>query len=101
MTLHTWNKSLDAGEARLHACLRMLAPGDSLLLLEEGVYVALQLQEGMHIRKMIPAGVTLHALVPDLAARGISARIPAGISGIGYADFVQLCLTHDRVVNWN
>ncbi len=101
MTLHTYNKSLSTGEARLHNCLRMLAPGDSLLLLEDGVYVATQLQQGEPIRSMIPAGVTLYALTPDLAARGISAKIPSDFSGIDYAGFVQLCLTHPRVVNWN
>ncbi len=101
MTLHTYNKSLDAGEARLQTCLRMLASGDSLLLLEDGVYVALQLQENTQIRNMIPAGVGLYALAPDLVARGISAKIPVDFSGIDYADFVRLCLKHPRVVNWN
>lgn len=101
MTLHTYNKSLDAGEARLQTCLRMLASGDSLLLLEDGVYVALQLREGTQLHDMIPPDVRLYALAPDLAARGISAKIPAGFSGIDYASFVQLCLTHPRVVNWN
>ncbi len=101
MTLHTYNKSLDAGEGRLQACLRMLAPGDSLLLLEDGVYVALQLQEGAQIRDKIPAGVALYALAPDFAARGISGKIPEGFAGIDYAGFVRLCLAHPRVVNWN
>lgn len=101
MTLHTFNKSQEAGEARLHACLRLLAPGDSLLLLEDGVYVAAQLQPGMRIRNMIPAGVALHVLDADLAARGISARIPAEFTVIDYTGFVRLCLAHARVVNWN
>ena len=101
MTLHTYNKSLNAGEARLHNCLRMLSAGDSLLLLEDGVYLALQLQAGMKLRSLIPDGVALYALAPDCAARGISVKIPADFSGIDYAGFVQLCLEHPRVVNWN
>lgn len=101
MTLHTYNKSLAAGEARLHDCLRMLVPGDSLLLLEDGVYLATRLQPGVALRSRIPAGVTLYALAPDLVARGISAKIPADFSSIDYTDFVRLCLSHPRVVNWN
>jgi tRNA 2-thiouridine synthesizing protein B len=101
MTLHTYNKSLNAGEARLQTCLRMLTAGDSLLLLEDGVYVATQLHEGAPIRNQVPAGVALYALTPDVAARGISGKIPADFSGIDYAGFVQLCLAHSRVVNWN
>lgn len=101
MTLHTYNKSLDSGEARLQNCLRMLAPGDSLLLLEDGVYLAAQMQAGTPLRSLVPRGVTLYALDPDLLARGISGKLPEDFSGIDYAGFVQLCLTHPRVVNWN
>ena len=101
MTLHTYNKSQDASEARVLACLRMLVPGDSLLLLEEGVYIALQLHPGMQIRNQIPAGVALYVLDADLAARGISAKIPADFSAVDYRGFVRLCLANARVVNWN
>jgi tRNA 2-thiouridine synthesizing protein B len=101
MTLHTYNKSLGGGEARLQNCLRMLAPGDSLLLLEDGVYLAAQLHEGTPLRGLVPQGVTLYALNADVAARGVSGKIPEDFSGIDYAGFVQLCLSHPRVVNWN
>jgi tRNA 2-thiouridine synthesizing protein B len=101
MTLHTYNKSLEAGEARLHNCLRMLSSGDSLLLIEDGVYLATQLHADMPLRALLPAGVTLYALAPDLVARGISVKIPPDFSHIDYAEFVQLCLAHPRVVNWN
>jgi tRNA 2-thiouridine synthesizing protein B len=101
MTLHTYNKSLDAGEARLQDCLRMLTSGDSLLLVEDAVYLAPQLGQGSTLRAAIPDGVRLYALTPDLAARGLSTRIPADFSGIDYDGFVQLCLAHPRVVNWN
>lgn len=101
MSLHTYNKSLNAGEARLQDCLRMLASGDSLLLLEDGVYVTMQLQPGMPLRERIPAGVALYVLQPDAEARGISAKIPADFSGIDYTGFVQLCLAQPRVVSWN
>lgn len=101
MTLHTYNKSLASGEARLRDCLRAISPGDSLLLIEDGVYLATQLHPGMELRKQLPDGIALYALTPDAAARGISAKFPADFSGIDYAGFVQLCLAHPRVVNWN
>jgi len=101
MTLHTYNKAPDDSAARLQNCLRMLAPGDSLLLLEDGVYLAAQLQPGAPLRGQIPEGVKLYTLDSDVAARGISGKIPVDFSGIDYADFVQLCLAHPRVVNWN
>lgn len=101
MTLHTYNKSLDAGEARLRTCLRMLASGDGLLLLEDGVYIAPHLRANAPLRNDIPAGVNLYALTPDVVARGLSAKLPADFSGIDYAGFVQLCLAHPRIVNWN
>ena len=101
MTLHTYNKSLSAGEARLQTCLRMLAPGDSLLLLEDGVYLATESVGTVPIRSVTADGVALYALAPDLAARGISAKLSADFSAIDYAGFVQLSLAHARVVNWN
>ena len=101
MTLHTYNKSLDAGEMRLHTCLRTLASGDGLLLIEDGVYLAPQMHANMALRASIPDGVALYALTPDLAARGLSAKLPADFSGIDYPGFVQLCLAHPRIVNWN
>lgn len=101
MTLHTYNKSLDAGAARLHNCLRTLANGDSLLLLEDGVYLAPQLHADATLRSAVPEGVTLYALTPDVVARGLSAKLPVDFSGIDYNGFVQLCLAHPRIVNWN
>lgn len=101
MTLHTYNKSFDAGEARFRNCLRTLASGDGLLLLEDGVYLAPQLHADAALRRAVPEGVTLYALTPDAAARGLSANLPADFSGIDYAGFVQLCLAHSRIVNWN
>lgn len=101
MTLHTYNKTLSAGEARWQNCLRMLAPGDGLLLIEDGVYLTAQLRAGTQGRSLIPQGVRLYVLNPDVIARGISGKIPADFSGIDYTGFVQLCLAYPRVVNWN
>jgi tRNA 2-thiouridine synthesizing protein B len=100
-TLHTFNKTLAAGEIQLRECLRTLVPGDALLLIEDGAYLATSLHADSDLHHRIPAGVALYVLEADLAARGISARIPARFSRVDYRGFVALCLAHGRVVNWN
>lgn len=100
MTLHTWNKA-DGAAGALTLCLATLAPGDTLLLIEDGVYLACEpgvtrLQAGM----AGATGTRLCALAPDLAARGISARISPLVTAIEYTDFVALSLQHARVVSW-
>lgn len=97
-TLHTVNKC-DPG--LVQQCLGSAAEGDTVLLIEEAVYAALP---GHALDKLLQhrgAGIALRALKEDLAARGISARIPADFSVVSYAEFVALSLAHTRVVNWH
>jgi|Laugrespbdmm15dd_1035085.scaffolds.fasta_scaffold77053_2 tRNA 2-thiouridine synthesizing protein B len=100
MTLHTWNKARTSHPS-FELCRTSMAPGDALLLLEDGVYSALelafvQLLQGSEQDSAYPC----YALAADLAARGISAKIPNSVNVVDYMDFVALCLQHDRVVNW-
>jgi tRNA 2-thiouridine synthesizing protein B len=99
MTLHTWNKS-SAQAAPLAACLAVLAEGDTLLLLEDGVYLALDQAFLQRFTPVTPALPRLCVLSTDLAARGISARISPVATVIDYKEFVDLCLQHLQVVNW-
>jgi len=91
MTLHTFNKAPTPDR------LQLLDPGDAVLLIEDGVYAA---QEGQP-QLTVPAGVSLHVLTPDLAARGISARIRPEFCSVDHAGFVGLSLAHAKVINWN
>lgn len=99
MTLHTWNKATTTAP-QLAACLAVLAEGDSLLLLEDAVYLALDAAFMSRFAAELPDSPRLYALAPDLAARGISARISPAVNVIGYKEFVALSLQHQRVVNW-
>lgn len=100
MTLHTWNKA-DATRDSFRLCLAALAPGDALLLIEDGVYLAADAAvQRMQEARAMTEPPALFALAPDLAARGISARISPLVNVIEYADFVALCLQHERVVSW-
>lgn len=97
MILHTFNKSPSHSPTLLQTCLLALAPGDSLLFIEDGVYAALDAR----MRANIPPNVPLFLLSEDLAARGISARIAPEFSRVDYQGFVRLCLQHAKVINWN
>ena len=100
MTLHTWNKA-DSHLASIASCLAVLGAGDSLLLIEDGVYAALDQDFLQRFAACGRAGARLCALAEDLAARGISARISPVADVIGYKEFVALSLQHQQVVNWS
>jgi tRNA 2-thiouridine synthesizing protein B len=93
-TLHLVNAPPERSDA-LASCLATVAPGDALLLIEDGVHGAL----GPHLDAR-PADLALYVLGPDVEARGLEERIDAGTNRIDYAAFVALCTAHDRVVTW-
>ncbi len=95
MGLHIINKT---DVALWHACTSALTVGDTLLLIEDAVLAALP-----HYcdAVQIPSAVQVLALADDLAVRGISARIRAGVQQASWQDFVALSLQHDKVTSWN
>lgn len=97
-TLHTLNK---CEPALVQQCMAAAADGDTVLLIEDAVYAALNEHVLSKVIQHRGSGVALRALKEDLAARGISARIPADFSVVCYTDFVALGLAHARVVNWH
>ena len=119
-TLHTVNKSPFSSEA-LASCLRVVRPGDAILLMEDGVYCAVDasasaeasLAEGSRLSRARPAPtgveitgvqiteVRIYALREDLQARGIdAATLPSDIEPVSYTDFVRLVCEHGRSVSW-
>ena len=72
-------------------CLRVAAADDAILLLENGVYGA--------VEGTAPAR-PLHALAPDVAARGLEARLASTVDIVDDAGFVGLVETHRPVVTW-
>ena len=99
MTLHTLNKPF-ASSANSTVWLAQLQASDALLLLEDGVFCLLDEEFMRRIATCLKSGTRLCVLGDDLAARGISARIPAAANVIGYKEFVALTLHHERTVNW-
>lgn len=90
-TLHTVNKT--AADDALAACLRVAASGDSLLLIEDGVYQASTITG--HPKAQV---LKLFALKEDTDARGII--LPTSVTPIDYAQFVELACQHSRSVSW-
>jgi tRNA 2-thiouridine synthesizing protein B len=94
--LHVVNKSPYERDA-LATCVGYCRDGDTLLLIEDGVYAAVA--AGKAAAKL--QGLKVAALSPDLQARGIGEdKLVAGIQLVDYAGFVDLVTTTDRVQSW-
>lgn len=96
--LHIVNKSPLSDNA-LDSCLRVAQSGE-ILLIEDAVYAATsgnafegKIREAMGRFK-------IHALQPDLEARGLADRIIEGISPVDYGGFVDLTTTNKTCQSW-
>ena len=97
MILHTVNKSPYADQTLL-SCLRAASEKDTLLLIEDGVYGALK--GGEYSALVESAAPRILVLAPDLEARGLLDNLSTTIATVDYAGFVELTVTHDKVVSW-
>ncbi|MCC5885994.1 MAG: sulfurtransferase complex subunit TusB [Gammaproteobacteria bacterium] len=93
-TLHLINKSPGSSDA-LTACLRVMAEGDAIVLIEDGVYAALAGGDTAERLRGVAS-----ALEADVAARGLQSRLGNGIEQVDDNDFVELCTRCDRVMSW-
>lgn len=101
-TLHTLNASQPELFQRL---LRCATSGDSLLLIENGVYIIAN-KHALHAANSL--GIRLYCLQVDVCARGLQRWLSSGkdasvmleISTITDADFVELSCVHSKVVSW-
>ena len=83
MVLHTVNKPAAWAE-----CSDLIAEKDQVVMLENGVYLALsEISEGYAIRA-------------DIEARGLSGRLPDQVQLIDYGEFVRLCTQADKICAW-
>ncbi len=99
-TLHTVNKSPFATQALL-SCLGHAKAGDTVLLIEDGVYGAVSNTGLAEAVAGLGGDVTLTVLAPDMKARGIDeGRLMDGVKTVDYAGFVELAATTARTQNW-
>jgi len=95
--LHIINKSPHSHHC-LDECLRVCSASDAIILIEDGVYAALNASDAA--ARLLAKTAAIHVLQPDAAARGIANRIAAGIAAVDYAGFVQLCCEHTPIQSW-
>lgn len=78
----------------LAALQRTCHTTDGVLLTGDGVYLGLQ-------RFDLPALPALHALRPDVEARGLLSQWPATIPLVDHAGYVELCIQYAKSLNWS
>jgi tRNA 2-thiouridine synthesizing protein B len=97
--LHTVNKS-PFDRNSLETCLAHAQAGGAILLIEDGIYGAL---EGTTISakvKEVMRKAPVYALAPDVEARGMAGRLIAGVKLVDYSGFVDLVAEHKTVQSW-
>ena len=98
--LHTVNKS-PFEKNSLKSCLEHALNGSAVLLIEDGVYGALQNTAVADAVKNAMANVSVYALKSDIDARGINHdRLIDSIELVDYSGFVKLAAEHDKVQSW-
>ncbi len=97
--LHIVNKS-PFERTSLESCLKHAQPGSAVLLIEDGIYGALngtafssRIEEAMKTLKV-------YVLQPDVEMRGMQGRVLDGIQAVDYAGFVDLVTEYPRVQSW-
>ncbi|MBV1884945.1 MAG: sulfurtransferase complex subunit TusB, partial [Gammaproteobacteria bacterium] len=81
-------------------CLRFIESPDSLLLIENGVYGALQKNPCFDALQSLSKTTLIYALEPDVLARGVREKLLPYVKQISYADFVALSASHHAVQSW-
>ncbi len=95
--LHTVNHSPFRSDS-LNTSLRYLLPGDAILLIEDGVYGALENTNFSEKLKKALENNEICVLEPDLQARGV-ANVIDGVKKVDYEGFVELVEKH-QVTSW-
>ncbi|ROR08577.1 sulfurtransferase complex subunit TusB [Erwinia sp. JUb26] len=82
----------------LNAMLRLLAHGDDVLLLQDGVLAALAGNPALEV--LLHAPISLYALKEDLDARGLFGQISTSVTTISYTEFVALAVKNPQQMTW-
>jgi tRNA 2-thiouridine synthesizing protein B len=98
--LHTINKS-PFERRTLDSCLRHVVKGAGILLLEDGVYAAVN---GTVVADKVKAALSdnkVYVLGPDVEARGLKKEnLIEGLEVVDYGGFVDLVTEYDKVQSW-
>lgn len=97
--LHIINKSPFTTNGLL-SCLGVAKAGSTILLIEDGVYGALDGTAVSERVRSAAADRTICALAPDVAARGVTGKVLDGIELVDYDGFVDMVAANDGVQSW-
>lgn len=82
----------------LAAMLRLLADGDDVLLMQDGVIAALEGSKALEA--LLNAPISVFVLKEDVDARGLGAQISTRVTAVSYTDFVTLVVKHPQQMTW-
>ncbi|ELY5853318.1 sulfurtransferase complex subunit TusB [Cronobacter malonaticus] len=82
----------------IHALLRLVRPGDDILLMQDGVVAAVK--DNGHLATLLASPARVVALQSDVEARGLAAQISSSIDTISYTEFVKLTVKHASQMAW-
>lgn len=94
--LHTLSHS--PWQHDITAPLRLVSPGDDLVLLSDGVIAALEGSRFLDLLNKAP--ITVYALKEDIDARGLCGQISSSVVRVSYTDFVRLTVKHTGQLTW-
>lgn len=98
--LHTMNKS-PFEKTTLESCLRLAQAGSAVLLIEDGVYAALQDTKVSAAVAEKMKELSFYVLQPDVEARGLADKpLIDGIKTVDYGGFVDLVEEHETSTAW-
>ena len=98
-TLHTVNKSAQQSGI-LSSCLSIAAPGETVLLIEDGVYALVGCIASNNLLIDKHPDIALFALREDLQARGLEALVSTQVQIINYGEFVALTCRYSKTISW-
>jgi len=98
--LHTVNKSPFERNV-ISDCLRLAKDGSAILLIEDGVYAALEGTSASDEITHRNGSIKFFALGPDIEARGLSEKsLIEGLTLVDYSGFVDLVEEYSSVQSW-
>ena len=99
-TLHLVSASQEASAA-LANCLHAASPGDSVLLIGNGVFNANPPIFRAAMSAEAVTNICWYALAHDTAARGIGNHVDTAVTLVDDAAFVDLVAAHQPIVSWS
>ena len=97
--LHIINKS-PFQTSTLDSCLALAQPGNTLLLIEDGIYAATVGSAAESRMRQACATLKVYALQPDMDARGVTGKLIDGVTLVDYGGFVDLALECSTSHSW-